>query len=110
MKRPTGYLAAFYFAAALFAAPAGADERGKLDVIVLLNGDHVTGEIQSLAYGAAGARRRHTVSSASRSTATAAGSASLPGAQKRSRESRTYQLERSSTTKRIVAFTPAVIW
>jgi putative salt-induced outer membrane protein YdiY len=40
------------FAALLFVAtPGHAGERDKLDVIVLKNGDRVTGEIQSLAYG-----------------------------------------------------------
>lgn len=51
MNRPTDYLRALFIAAALFAASAHAETRGKLDVIILLNGDRVTGEIQSLAYG-----------------------------------------------------------
>jgi putative salt-induced outer membrane protein YdiY len=35
----------------LAATPSGAMERGKFDVVVVRNGDRITGEIQSLAYG-----------------------------------------------------------
>ena len=62
---------------------------------------------QSDANGAAGASSRATVTSTSCSVATAAGSALWSGAQKRSRESRTYQFETSST-KAMIARTPAV--
>jgi hypothetical protein len=51
MKYPTASATAILFAAAILAGPAHADEREKVDVVVAFNGDRVTGEIKSLAYG-----------------------------------------------------------
>jgi putative salt-induced outer membrane protein YdiY len=51
MNCPDVRVAALFAVSILHPGVAAAGERAKLDVIVLLNGDRVTGEIQSLAYG-----------------------------------------------------------
>jgi putative salt-induced outer membrane protein YdiY len=46
-----GYLVALLIAACLLPASARSDERAKADIVYLANGDRLTGEIKSLAYG-----------------------------------------------------------
>jgi len=51
MNSLTGYIVAFLLAAALLPASAGCMEREKKDVITVMTGDRLTGEIKSLSYG-----------------------------------------------------------
>ncbi len=51
MKSPTGPIVAILLAGALFPSAARPDDRAKVDVIHIANGDRLTGEIKSLAYG-----------------------------------------------------------
>ncbi len=62
----------------------------------------------SLTIGAAGARRRATVTRASYSVLSAAESAVASGAQNRRRLTRTYQFDRSESQNSMMARTPAV--
>src|SRR5207244_1518010 len=64
--------------------------------------------IQSATKGAAGARRRAEVTSASCSVSSATASVARSGAQNRGRLRRIYQRDRSSPTKSMIARTPAV--
>ena len=51
MKNSAGPIVAFIFASVFLPAAARCDDRPNVDVIHLVNGDRLTGEIKSLAYG-----------------------------------------------------------